>query len=161
LLTLLVAVAFLPSERPTRTTVTGLLLGGAGVLVVLEIWSVVGPGSTAGGSADLMAQLACLTATSCYAGAFVLLRRVMARGLDPLAAMAGCGWPGGEHAPRPHRARGRSSRCRDGRTGTTPSRHRLLSSGDDHVRQPLLPTTSTRVTLASGVSARNGANPAR
>ncbi len=88
LLTLLVAVAFLPSERPTRAKVTGLLLGAVGVLVVLEIWTVAGPGSSGAadaGTSDLVAQLACLAATSCYAGAFVLLRRVMARGFDPLA----------------------------------------------------------------------------
>lgn len=92
LLTLLMALAFLPSERPTRAKLAGLLLGAVGVLVVLEIWTVVvpGPGATGpagsdGGSADLVGQLACLGATSCYAVAFVVLRRVMAGGFDPLA----------------------------------------------------------------------------
>jgi drug/metabolite transporter (DMT)-like permease len=84
LLTLMVALALLPTERLTRTKVTGLLVGAVGVLVVLEFWTVVGARPSGEATADLVAQLACLGATSCYAMAFVLLRRVMARGLDPL-----------------------------------------------------------------------------
>ena len=79
LMTLAVAMAALPDERPTRARTGGLLLGLAGVLLVLAPWS--GP---LGG--DLLAHLACLGATACYGAGFVYLRRFVAgRGLDAVA----------------------------------------------------------------------------
>ncbi len=78
LLTMLVASAFLPQERPTPVRLLGLALGFGGVLVVLAPWRGVGGGS-------LQGELACLGATSCYGCAFVYLRRfVLPLGLDPV-----------------------------------------------------------------------------
>lgn len=75
LMTTLVAILALPRERPTRTTLAGLLIGFAGVLVVLGPWR-----GLAGG--DSLGQAACLAATLCYGVAFVYLRRfVSPRGL--------------------------------------------------------------------------------
>lgn len=68
LLTLLFSMAVLPDERPTRTKVAGLVVGFAGVLVVLAPWQGLGRGSTAG-------TLACLGAAACYGLAFPYLRR--------------------------------------------------------------------------------------
>lgn len=77
LLTMLVALLALSDERPTQTRLTGLLLGFAGVLVVLGPWRGVGPDT------GLAGQAACLAATTCYGAAFVYLRRyVSGRGYD-------------------------------------------------------------------------------
>jgi drug/metabolite transporter (DMT)-like permease len=78
LLTMLVASLFLPQERPTAVKLVGLAVGFGGVLVVLAPWRGVG-------ASDLLGELACLGATTCYGGAFVYLRRfVLPRGLDPV-----------------------------------------------------------------------------
>jgi drug/metabolite transporter (DMT)-like permease len=75
LMAMLVALAALPSERPTRTRLAGLLVGFAGVVLVLGPWGFRGSGAVAG-------QLACLGATACYGTATVYLRRfVSPRGL--------------------------------------------------------------------------------
>jgi drug/metabolite transporter (DMT)-like permease len=77
LLTMLVAVTLLPTERLTPARAAGLALGFAGVLVVLGPWRGLG---AAGG---LLAQAACLAATTCYGIALVHLRRhLTGRGLD-------------------------------------------------------------------------------
>ena len=68
LMTMLVALAALPQERPSRARLAGLLSGFAGVLIVL------GPWRDAGGGA-LLAQGGCLLATVSYGVAFVYLRR--------------------------------------------------------------------------------------
>jgi drug/metabolite transporter (DMT)-like permease len=79
LLTMVVASIFLPQERPTATKLLGLAMGFGGVLLVMAPWRGVGGGS-------LLGELACLGATTCYAFAFVYLRRfVVPRGLDPIA----------------------------------------------------------------------------
>jgi drug/metabolite transporter (DMT)-like permease len=79
LMTMLVALAALPSERPTRTRLAGLLVGFAGVVLVLGPWGFDGRGSSGGAIAG---QLACLGATACYGTATVYLRRfVSPRGL--------------------------------------------------------------------------------
>ncbi|MFL6099516.1 MAG: DMT family transporter [Actinomycetales bacterium] len=79
LLTMLVASIFLPQERPTATKLLGLAMGFGGVLLVMAPWRGVGGGS-------LLGELACLGATTCYAFAFVYLRRfVLPRRLDPIA----------------------------------------------------------------------------
>jgi drug/metabolite transporter (DMT)-like permease len=79
LMTMLVALAALPSERPTRARLLGLLVGFAGVLLVLGPWGFSGRGETGGA---LAGQLACLGATACYGTATVYLRRfVSPRGL--------------------------------------------------------------------------------
>lgn len=71
LMTMLVALAALPSERPTRTRLAGLLVGFAGVVLVLGPWGFDGRG----GSGAVAGQLACLGATACYGTATVYLRR--------------------------------------------------------------------------------------
>lgn len=80
LMTMVVALAALPQERLTRSRMTGLLLGFAGVLVVLGGWDLRGGGTLAG-------ELACLGATASYGVAFVYLRRFVAgRGVPALAS---------------------------------------------------------------------------
>ncbi len=75
LMTTLVALLALRKERPTRATLSGLLVGFAGVVVVLGPWHGLGEG-------DGLGQAACLLATSSYGVAFVYLRRfVSPRGL--------------------------------------------------------------------------------
>ena len=76
LTTMLLALAFLPGERPTPTRLAGLATGAFGVLVVLGVWRL---GSQTRGHDDVLGQVACLGATTCYAVAFVVLRRLMAR----------------------------------------------------------------------------------
>lgn len=79
LLTMAVASILLPQERPTAAKLLGLAMGFVGVLLVMAPWRGVGGGS-------LLGELACLGATTCYAFAFVYLRRfVVPRGLDPIA----------------------------------------------------------------------------
>jgi drug/metabolite transporter (DMT)-like permease len=79
LMTTLVALAALPSERPTRTRLAGLLVGFAGVVLVLGPW---GFGARAASGGAVLGQLACLGATACYGAATVYLRRfVSPRGL--------------------------------------------------------------------------------
>lgn len=75
LMTALVALAALPSERLTPARLAGLLTGFAGVLVVLAPWQGLG-------GSDALGQGACLGATACYGVSFVYLRRfVSPRGL--------------------------------------------------------------------------------
>ncbi|HMA45695.1 MAG TPA: DMT family transporter, partial [Frankiaceae bacterium] len=71
LLTAAVAMLALPDERPTRARVAGLLVGFAGVLVVLGAWRGVG------GHA-LLGNLACLAAAACYGLGFPYTRRHLA-----------------------------------------------------------------------------------
>ncbi len=68
LATLLVVLVVLPSEGPTRQRVVGLLVGFAGVLVVLGVWRGF-PGGQRSGIA------ACLLAVGCYGVAFPYSRR--------------------------------------------------------------------------------------
>jgi drug/metabolite transporter (DMT)-like permease len=58
LFTAVFALAIVPFERLTRRRVTGLLIGFAGVMVVMGVWQ--------GLSGDLAGSLACLGATACY-----------------------------------------------------------------------------------------------
>jgi drug/metabolite transporter (DMT)-like permease len=67
---LLVGLAVLPGERPTRDRVLGLLLGFVGVVVVIGPWSGLG-GRLAG-------SLACLGAAACYGVGFPYTRRFLA-----------------------------------------------------------------------------------
>jgi drug/metabolite transporter (DMT)-like permease len=68
LLTLAFMLLLVPAERPTRARVAGLLVGFAGVVVVLGPWE-----ARTGG--PLLAQLACLGAAACYGVGFAYLRR--------------------------------------------------------------------------------------
>jgi drug/metabolite transporter (DMT)-like permease len=79
LMTTLVALAALPSERPTPTRVAGLVIGFSGVAVVLGPWHGLGEGTA-------LSQGACLLATGSYGLAFVHLRRfVSPRGLPAVS----------------------------------------------------------------------------
>jgi drug/metabolite transporter (DMT)-like permease len=76
--TLLFAIVGLPSERPTRQRLAGLVVGFLGVLVVLAPWrSVEG--------AQLSGQLACLGAGACYGVTFVWTRRFLVGVATPVA----------------------------------------------------------------------------
>ena len=69
LLTGLIAFAALPKERLDAFSTAGILLGFAGVAVVVGIWNLDA------GDGQLVGQLLCLGATTCYGIAFVWLRR--------------------------------------------------------------------------------------
>jgi drug/metabolite transporter (DMT)-like permease len=68
LFTLLVALAVLPEERPTRQRLAGLLVGFIGVSVVLGPWSGLGGPSLAG-------SVAVAGASACYGLSFAYMRR--------------------------------------------------------------------------------------
>jgi drug/metabolite transporter (DMT)-like permease len=68
LFTLLIALAVLPEERPTRRRVGGLALGFIGVAIVLGPWAGFG-GRSLGGS------IAVAGASACYGLSFTYLRR--------------------------------------------------------------------------------------
>lgn len=83
LTTLIVTLVALPSERPTRQRIVGLLLGFVGVLVVLGIWDGVGASSFTG-------QLMLFGAVVCYGIAFNHVRWIMKRwDTTPLALSTG------------------------------------------------------------------------
>jgi drug/metabolite transporter (DMT)-like permease len=83
LLTLVVVLAVLPEEQPTRSRITGLAIGFAGVLMVLGFWSGLG-------GAALLGNLACLAAACCYGLGYPYSRRVLAgRSESTLALAAG------------------------------------------------------------------------
>lgn len=78
LMTMLVGLVALRQERLSGERIVGLVLGFAGVLIVM------GVGDLAAGG-ELVGQLACLGATASYGVAFVYLRRTVAgRGLPAL-----------------------------------------------------------------------------
>jgi drug/metabolite transporter (DMT)-like permease len=64
----LFAMALLPDEPPTRARISGLLIGFAGVLVVLGPWRSLGGGT-------LLGNLLCFGPAVCYGFAFVYTRR--------------------------------------------------------------------------------------
>ena len=66
---MLVSLAILPGERPTRRRVLGLWVGFAGVLVVLGPWRDLG--------GELAGYAACLAAAACYGLAYPYTRRVL------------------------------------------------------------------------------------
>lgn len=66
---LLVSLAVLPEEPPTRRRVLGLVVGFAGVLVVLGPWRSIG--------GELAGYAACFAAAACYGVAFPYTRRVL------------------------------------------------------------------------------------
>ena len=67
---LVVALAVLPEERPNRDRVMGLLVGFAGVVVVLGPWTGLG--------GRLLGNLACFGAAACYGIGFPYTRRFLA-----------------------------------------------------------------------------------
>jgi len=82
LLTIPALLLLVPSERPTRERILALLVGFAGVVVVLGPWDASG-----GGPIDR--QLACLLSAACYGLGFAYLRRfVSARSESGVALSA-------------------------------------------------------------------------
>lgn len=79
----LVAHLFTRDERATPAKVAGVLLGFAGVA------AMTGGDALAGLGRDLLAQLACLLATLCYALAAVWARRFGGAGVTPLGVATG------------------------------------------------------------------------
>jgi drug/metabolite transporter (DMT)-like permease len=71
LLVLLVATFMLPDERPSGRRVAGLVAGFAGVVMVLGPWRGLG-------GSELLGQLMCLGAATCYGVAFPYTRRFLA-----------------------------------------------------------------------------------
>lgn len=74
--TLLVSVALLPDERPTRTRVIGVTVAAIGVVLVAAPWTISGDTVAA---TPLLAQLACVGATTSYGLAFAYSRRFVRR----------------------------------------------------------------------------------
>jgi drug/metabolite transporter (DMT)-like permease len=68
LTTLVVILLAFPEEEPTRSRVVGLLIGFAGLLVVVGVWNGLGAG-------ELSGILACIGAICCYGVAFPYSRR--------------------------------------------------------------------------------------
>jgi drug/metabolite transporter (DMT)-like permease len=81
LFVLIVVLATLPEERPTRDRIAGLALGFAGVLVVFGAWRGLGQG-------ELVGNAACLGATLLYGFGFPYARRYLALGGLTIAALA-------------------------------------------------------------------------
>ena len=80
---LAVALVAFPEEQPTRERIAGLLVGFAGVLVVIGVWNGLGAGELAG-------VLACAGAVMCYGVAFPYTRRHLAgSGETPIALATG------------------------------------------------------------------------
>ena len=82
LFTVLVAHAFPDDEKMNRGKIAALLVGFAGVAVL------VGPGTDTLGQSDLWSELACLGAALSYAFAGVYGRRFQRIGIKPMAAAA-------------------------------------------------------------------------
>ncbi len=71
IMTMLVALAFLPEERLTRAKLSAFLVAAAGVVLVAAPWNAM---DSSHGDL-LLAGLACLGGTVCYGFGFVLTRR--------------------------------------------------------------------------------------
>lgn len=81
--TLAVMLVAFPEERPTRDRIVGLLVGFAGILVVLGAWNGIGEGQLPG-------VAACVGAITCYGIALPYNRRHLSRsGEGPLALATG------------------------------------------------------------------------
>lgn len=80
LMTLVAILLVFPEERPTRQRVVGLVVGFAGVLVVVGIWQGLGTGTWLGIGA-------CLLAITGYGFSFPYVRRHLATGDSPVGAM--------------------------------------------------------------------------
>lgn len=78
----LLAIAILPEERLDRLRGTGLVIGFAGVVVLLGVWDATFRG-------DWFAYVACALSTMGYSISALWTRRFLSpMGLDPIAAMA-------------------------------------------------------------------------
>lgn len=78
LLTLILASIFLPSDRMRFTGILGVLLGAAGLVLVVAPWQhISGVGGGGRGPELWLGYAAALGATSCYAIGFVYLRKML------------------------------------------------------------------------------------
>ncbi len=83
LTTLVAVLAAFPEERPTRERIVGLLVGFAGVLVVVGVWKGIGGGELAG-------VLACVGAVICYGIVYPYSRRhIISAESNPIAIATG------------------------------------------------------------------------
>jgi drug/metabolite transporter (DMT)-like permease len=83
LLTVMLAIAALPTERPTARKAIGLVAGFAGVVLVMAPWR------DSLGTGTVGSRLSCLGAAASYAVGFVYVRRFLSPlGLAPLALAA-------------------------------------------------------------------------
>ena len=78
LMTLVAILLVFPEERPTRQRVVGLVVGFAGVLVVMGVWQGLGVGTWLG-------IAACTVAVALYGFSFPYVRRHLAGGPDASA----------------------------------------------------------------------------
>jgi drug/metabolite transporter (DMT)-like permease len=83
LFTVLVAHVLTDDEKMSGNRLAGVLIGFAGVAVL------IGPEALAGASANVLAQLSCMTAAFIYACAGVFGRRLREMGIQPLVAATG------------------------------------------------------------------------
>jgi len=78
----IVAGLLLPDEKPTRLKLLGVVIGFIGVVVMIGIPALAGHGK-------LLAELAIVAATICYAFAGVYGRRFKSMGISPVVTAAG------------------------------------------------------------------------
>jgi drug/metabolite transporter (DMT)-like permease len=83
LFTVLVAHALTDDEKMSANRLAGVLIGFAGVAVL------IGPAALAGAGTNVLAQLACIGAAITYAFAGVYGRRIRTMGMPPLVATTG------------------------------------------------------------------------
>lgn len=77
----LAATAFLPGERLNLRRSVGLLLGMAGVVVIVEPWR--------SGGGQVLGELACVAAAACYGIGFVYTSRFISGKIPPMTAAVG------------------------------------------------------------------------
>jgi drug/metabolite transporter (DMT)-like permease len=77
---LVVSVAVLPNERPTRERVTGLGIGFMGALVLLGPWHDLG--------GELLGYLACLGASACYGIGYPYTQRNLAGRVESAVSLS-------------------------------------------------------------------------
>jgi drug/metabolite transporter (DMT)-like permease len=77
----LAAAAFLPGERLNLRRSVGLLLGMAGVVVIVEPWRA--------GGGQVLGELACVGAAACYGVGFVYTSRFVSGKIPPMTAAVG------------------------------------------------------------------------
>lgn len=81
--TVLLTVFVMRQERLGRVKVSGIILGGLGVVVVLQPWNL------AGGTYDVPGQIACIVAVLFLGFAFAFTRKsITPLGLDPISVAA-------------------------------------------------------------------------
>ncbi|MGH7881478.1 MAG: DMT family transporter [Candidatus Dormibacteraceae bacterium] len=81
LTTLFFVLALIRAERPMARLLLGLLVGFAGVLVVLGVWHGIDTGT-------LIGTLACMSATTCSSAGFVYIRRFLSNCRESATALS-------------------------------------------------------------------------